>query len=60
MGHSVTTVSTTVVVTVLMTHLVTDRLVTVKGDVNLDIPTNCATNVIYYFEQIISSSMQNI
>ena len=41
----VKTVSTTVAVTVLMTLLVTDRLVTVKGGVNRDMTTRCATNV---------------
>ena len=45
MKPMVTTVSTTVVVTVWMTLLVTDRPETVTQDVNLDIPTHCATNV---------------
>ena len=43
MEPTVTTVSTTVVVTVWMILLVTDRLVTVKGDANRDIPTRSAT-----------------
>ena len=41
----VITVSTTVVVTVGMTLLVTNRMGTVTWDVNLDIPTHCATDV---------------
>ena len=45
MEPTVTTVSTTVVVTVWMILLVTDRLVTVKGDANRDIPTRSATKV---------------
>ena len=57
MEPTVKTVSTTVAVTALMTLLVTHRLDTVTWDVNLDIPAHCATNVSYYFEQIMSFSM---
>ena len=45
MGPMAITVSTTVAVTVTMILPVTDRLVTVKGDVNRDILTRSALNV---------------